>query len=384
MKKICYVVGLLFFTWMANAQNEDCLINEFCYSFDECINDSTYRVRISFSATQEGPWNVYIDGDSTFSVENNSFSESLLLRSEQLHTTALEWGDHPDCFTQLTLPARKCPRPQDECDDCELFDLFAEHGLPDENCEVFVEFEFHAERPCSDSFYVNINGRISVPYPYGQQFYRIGPFEANGRALEMFVFDAESRNCISNEYRLELPECEDREDCRIWDLEVEIGDILNDSTFTITVDFNHRGTNPAGFDLFWSNQFYGYSSYSDLPLSITVESRGLEYEIIRVSDNDNPDCHDALEFMSPFFSDNEEKFDQSMIDVTASGVHVLHNVVKEIQWFDALGRLLKSERTGTKSFISHPIIGTGGVFYLRWKDNSDNYYAEKVFLQTVK
>ncbi|HKK88683.1 MAG TPA: hypothetical protein VJ917_07515, partial [Saprospiraceae bacterium] len=360
-------------------QQEDCLISEFCYSFDECINDSTYRVRISFAALQEGPWHIYVDGDSTFSVESSSFSETLLLSSEELHTISVEWEAYPDCFSQLTLPAISCPR--DNCDDCRITDLFAEAGEPDENCEFYVDIEFNAETTCSDSFYVQVNGIGFGTYAYGELFYRLGRFNTLPRVLLIHVTDTENGDCQAS-YLLHLPECE-QEECRIWDMTVDVGDIIDDSTFYITVDFNHQGTNPAGFDLYWDNQFYGFYSYSDLPLTILVETRGLEYEFLRVSDNDNEDCNGVIEFMSPLFTSNEEDVSYQMLVIDPMQVRIKDNTVKHIEWYDSLGRLLKSSVVDSEKAVSHPPIQSEGIYFIRWRDTRDNHYSRKVFLRPL-
>ncbi len=712
------ILSLFFFVPLFSvAQGLDCDIKSFCFVFDECINDSTYRIRMEFGADSEGPWNVLVDGDFRFQVERREFGESLLLESGSIHTLTVESDENPDCYTQITLPWVDCSESGNDCEDCEIWDLIAEAGEPNDDCEFYIDIDFNAENTCSDTFIVFVNGEDYCCWVHGEDFYTIGPFNTetevlriqvvdfenpecesevfelvspdcedegcdgceiwdlygeatepdedcnyyiefdfeyanvcsdtfitriNGVAdccrlydengyrvgpfntedgpVEILVWDFENRDCHSREvlidvpdcmqlqcenfedveeidsvffsssgivfygrygcehgalddigiyennnglrttleqnylffgtfemdftqisnpvtevsfaysaeardfyisingaptveivldqnnptvinsfpgyevtfdrwingyatikgpaiesillcgsesgidnvcyetecsdcrifefiaeagepnedcffdidfafdyenrcsdtfyveidgdlvygsvdwdenfytipnfytekeeieltiydfgnpecsqtFVLETPDCADSEDCKMYDLEVVVGDVVSDSTYYITIDFEHSNTNPAGFDLYWDHTFYGFYDYNDLPLTILVTTRGLEWEYIRVSDNDNPDCFDEAEFKSPVWTELIEIDFDEMIELNDSSIKIISEDVDRIECYDVLGRKYgEINQKGEKFDFEQNRLKTG-VYYFKLTDREGN------------
>lgn len=338
MKKYGIILFSVFTFLSLNAQIEGCPMGNLCFTFEECTSDSTSRGHFEFESSSEGPWNIFVDNDSIFSSEERSFGEGFIFSNTQYHTITVELAEHPECYYQITIPPIDCSQITD-CENCRIWDLFAEAYDPTDDCEFLIDLAFNYANPCSDRFAVLINGEEFI-FEYGANFYTVGPFSTEQDIYEIRVVDLENSVCQSEVFRLESPDCEG-ELCRIWDLRVDVRDIVNDSMFYITLDFNHENTNPAGFDLFWDHQFYGFYSYTDLPLTILVTTRGLEYEYIRIQDNDNEACFGELEFESPVFTEINEKELNELIDLKENQLVILSKKVKEIHLTNTLGQCLQ-------------------------------------------
>ncbi|NQU51127.1 MAG: hypothetical protein HQ522_01165, partial [Bacteroidetes bacterium] len=96
------------------------------------------------------------------------------------------------------------------------------------------------------------------------------------------------------------PDCSVNE-CEIWGLSLTAGECITDSTYNLTINFNHQNTTNSWFEVFTrNNNNIGIFELSDLPLTITdFEKSGLEYDYIKIAINDNPDCIKANEIKPP-------------------------------------------------------------------------------------
>ena len=96
--------------------------------------------------------------------------------------------------------------------------------------------------------------------------------------------------------------CEEEEyfNCEIDNVSVEVGDCKNDSTYSVTLDFDYANTNNEYFDLFVRDSvLLGYYELSKLPLTIDVAKSGLENDYFKVAINDNYECSTEIEWESP-------------------------------------------------------------------------------------
>ena len=99
------------------------------------------------------------------------------------------------------------------------------------------------------------------------------------------------------------PDCKDEEllNCEITNMSVDVGECINDSTYSLTLDFDYENPGNEYFDLFVRDSIYlGYYELSNLPLNLdTFMMSGLEYDYFLVSINDNSSCFAAIEWLPP-------------------------------------------------------------------------------------
>jgi hypothetical protein len=103
--------------------------------------------------------------------------------------------------------------------------------------------------------------------------------------------------------------CEEEEEllnCEITNMSIDVGECINDSTYSLTLDFDYKNPGNEYFDLFARDSaFLGYYKLSDLPLNLDLMMSGLEYDYLLVSINDNSSCFSAIEWLPPECKDEE-------------------------------------------------------------------------------
>ncbi|MBT3873176.1 MAG: hypothetical protein HOF75_11165 [Flavobacteriaceae bacterium] len=97
-------------------------------------------------------------------------------------------------------------------------------------------------------------------------------------------------------------DCDNSTACDISELEIEIGEIYNDDTYELTINFEYENTNGQEyFDLYVRNGvLLGYFQLAELPLTIEhFPLCGYEEDYIKVCINDNSDCCEEIEWLAP-------------------------------------------------------------------------------------
>ena len=77
------------------------------------------------------------------------------------------------------------------------------------------------------------------------------------------------------------PDCKDEEllNCEITNMSIDVGECINDSTYSIILDFDYENPGNEYFDLFARDSaFLGYYKLSDLPLNLDLMISSLEYD----------------------------------------------------------------------------------------------------------
>lgn len=176
--------------------------------------------------------------------------------------------------------------------ECEIGRLHLERTTCDSNDMFYVVLTFDYART-SDSFYLEHNGIVLGKYAYNNLPLTFGPFEGDCETEHGFLVRDESGEC-AEDASLGVVCCE--ESCEIYDLVAEIIECNGDSCIRLVIDFEHTGTSGVGFDLYDRHNHIGFYSYDSLPLTIDCYPiSGLDFEFIRVCDNDHPDCCASIE-----------------------------------------------------------------------------------------
>ncbi len=111
------------------------------------------------------------------------------------------------------------------------------------------------------------------------------------------IIDNEFEDC-GGEFYFESPACCDEEGCMFFDIVVEPLHCADDGTYSIGLNFEYSGMTNDYFEVWSGDMYLGFYLFTDLPVIIEgVIDREVEYDIIRICQNDVPDCCQEYEFM---------------------------------------------------------------------------------------
>src|SRR5690606_13099225 len=98
-----------------------------------------------------------------------------------------------------------------------------------------------------------------------------------------------------------------QEECGLSNPDVLTGDCTSDSTYKLTIHFNHHAASNDLFEVFTrNNKKIGTYKISDLPLTIDHFKRsGNEFDFIKIILKENPDCFLVAEFIPPACEETE-------------------------------------------------------------------------------
>ena len=178
-------------------------------------------------------------------------------------------------------------------DECEIVDLVVEEFDCD-SMQFYLALDFEYAN-VGDSFKIIGNGNNYGTYSYVDLPVTLGPLSTNANYGELGVMDLTHQNCM--DFVLLDIDCGSIDECELYELEVTVGDILNDSTFELTFNFEYENVSDS-FHAFSGNMYVGTFAYADLPIMIEeFPSRGLPYELLRICDMVYMDCCVLIEFM---------------------------------------------------------------------------------------
>ncbi len=180
------------------ADSEECFIGEVLAEADECAEDGTFMVDVTFEYENGSP-----DG---FELVGNGISYGIFEYGEDFYTvgpimadceTILEFivideGD-PNCSNFYEFEEAICCDP----DACMISDLEAEIISCDSSDQVFfVSISFNIQNQTTQFFEITGNDENYGAFGYGQDSYTLGPLDADGTTFyEFVVTDLEFENC---------------------------------------------------------------------------------------------------------------------------------------------------------------------------------------------
>lgn len=306
----------------------DCSIDSvFVYDI-ECTTDTSYSFSLWFDAIQ--PTNELFDLYDGFGGLFGTYSlNDLPVRVEHFIGRDIEFdylkiciNDNPDCCREYEFIGPDCSN----TGDCRISEVFAEAYECDDN-QFYVDIEFDVVNPGSEGFIIRGNGVVYDSFNYGQTYYTLGPIALNCDQNYEFIIIDNERNC-RGVYELGSPQCCESDDCSIRDIELFNIECNDDGTYDFTLNFIHEGTTNDFFEVFSEDTLIGYYRYDNLPVRIEgFPSRDVEFDLIRICDNDNPDCCKVFEYRGPDCDGNEcnlEILDVSDVQLTASGNILLY------------------------------------------------------------
>lgn len=299
-------------------QNDDCPDAPYCGDWTvfnsmrefQCTSDSSYKayalleydgmddsLYVSFYKQDQETMILYTDLVSVndfpyllgeFPVGNELYYYFISEQDNPFCYTGNEWNDAPRC---------------ENISDCVIKNTFGE-VYDCENEEFLIDIEFDIENPGNMGFMVRGNGVIYDTFQYGELFYTLGPIELNcAKAYEFIIIDIEKQCRALVEFE-GIPCCSN-EACSIDSIIVYEFNCNDDGSYDLSLDFEYQNVSNEFFDVYAGNSFIGFYKYADLPVRIKdFIPQDLEYDLIKICDNDNPGCCTTYEFIGPECNEN--------------------------------------------------------------------------------
>ena len=273
-----------------------CGFNDVVIEPFECVNDTSYNLDLDFI-----PISV---GDAGFSV----YAAGMLLGEyayDDLPVVVENFPASGDFFDELTIcdnaDTACCQTHEFQallCGECVIYEMVAEPSECDSNAQFFITIDFEYQNVGASGFQIGGNGNIYGTFEYADLPITLGPFDGDDMTFwEFVVFDLDNPLCIQG---VEVGVINCINPCEIGELIVDALECTGDGTYNLFLDFDYANTDSVGFDVWAGDDFIGFYSYDDLPLTIEdFPASGGDLDEITVCDNDNPDCCSTASFLSP-------------------------------------------------------------------------------------
>ncbi len=187
-------------------------------------------------------------------------------------------------------------------DNCIVEDILVETA--DCSCETVYELTLDFSYQDAPSEYFTLYARQNQVIGYYKLTdlpLTIDKFETSGLEYEYIKICLDEEEDCCTEFEFMPADCLEESTCSISDLIVETGECNRDGTYLLELDFNYSNAGNDYFDVFVSNnEIFDTYLLEDLALTIdNFQPRGTEYDYIKICINDNPDCCQEIEFMTP-------------------------------------------------------------------------------------
>ena len=268
--------------------SQNCLGELFVEPFEECNDDGTFNMDISFEniSGNDLGFDLLVNGELFDSYSNYPeifvTVENVAVGEGQEIIILIVDIQNPECGSSYTFTAPNC-----ESTDCNIFDAnFQTTPCDLNNINVLIDFEFENT---SEQFILGGAGGGQV-YNYGDVPFYVGPFEGNGSNLVFEIVDQQTPDCFEV-IELALPNCED--ECEISNILFDQSECDENGNVTVVFNFAYESSS-AYFILGGAGGGIVYT-YVDLPLilnDIPANGETLVYEII---DGGNENCFGVFE-----------------------------------------------------------------------------------------
>jgi len=152
----------------------------------------------------------YLASDSVIVFLNEDLEEQILMNyqlNDENITLNLD-GENIELINSQFEPSKWEECDDDSTSDCTISNVYAEAGECDSLGYFMVDIEFDVTSPMAYTFTIQGNATNYGSYEYGQTFYQIGPFLADGITdYEFVITDNEDSEC-SDYYELGTVSCE--------------------------------------------------------------------------------------------------------------------------------------------------------------------------------
>ncbi len=218
-----------------------CNIWDLVAEYDECTSDSTYILHVDFNSVNLPVDSVTITANGEdlgqFEVTDSFIAIDGVPAFDSSTTTIVVCAvGEPDCCAEVTIETPNC----DNFGICNIWDLVAEFDECDSDSSYILHVDFNSEYLPVDSVTITANGENLGQFEATDDFIAIPGVPAFDSSTTTIVVCAVGAPDCCAEVTIETPDCENFGLCNIWDLEIELGDCLTDTTYLIHIDFNFQ------------------------------------------------------------------------------------------------------------------------------------------------
>lgn len=241
--------------------SNDCHIFEVFAEAHPC-DGGQFMLDIEFEHENTGSEGFFIKANGTVLGEfdyGQSFYTVGPLASGVVYNIVIRDIEFEDCSGFYQFGPKFCGG------DCHIYDLSAVTSDCDSDGQFYVTLDFEHSGD-GDEFKILGNGQVYGFFSYNQIPVTLGPFQTPVDDLEFLVADAAHPDC-HDFIEVEAPSCNGGGDCHISDLTADVHPCLSNSTFFVSLDFEHENTS-GYFKVMGNGVNYGIFSYDDVPVSI--------------------------------------------------------------------------------------------------------------------
>ena len=273
-----------------------------------CTGDGEYELYVNFEYNNSSN-NLFDVYSNNVFLASYSYSDLPIIISNFPERNGtfdhIKICDHefPDCCVVKEFMGPDCSE-----NECEIFNVFAEHSECSDDGLVYVTIEFDYDNEGIQGFEIKGNGGSYGTFQYGMNSYVIGPIEGDCETIYEFIVQDIAKPDCSDFYAFDEPICCDEGDCQISNIYVDPIQCTGDGVYSLVLNFSYENNSSNTFNVYSGGNLVGTYTYSSLPVLIqNFPEREVEYDIITVCDNDNPDCCATLEFMGLDCMEEEEE-----------------------------------------------------------------------------
>ena len=186
-------------------------------------------------------------------------------------------------------------------EECVLNDLVIDTGECTSDSTYKLTINFKYQHTGSDFFDVFVRNNQKIgSYKLSDLPITIEQFKRSGNDFDFIKIVIKDKPDCFLVAEFKPPACEART-CSINELRTDVGECTSDTTYNLTINFNHHNAGNDYFDVFTrDNKRIGTYKLSGLPLTIkNFKLSGRDYDFIRVCINDKADCCKVIEFEAP-------------------------------------------------------------------------------------
>jgi len=221
-----------------NAPDCPCHIFELNVDILECTSDSTFAVALNFASENTPNHNIDVYLDSIYLGFYNAQTLPLIITNvpegDGIGTLKVCASDHNDCCAEVGIPLKQC-----EGAECNIWDLFVEHGDCNSDTTYLLDFSFNYINLPGDSITVTANGQYIGTYLIHPDFNRIEHFPVlESDTVHLLICAVGAPDCCEDFIYI-APDCSLFGQCNIWNLFSFIGECQTDSTYILHIEFNY-------------------------------------------------------------------------------------------------------------------------------------------------